>query len=138
HRLGIQAFKPILVEGNAIQLHPLTCSAFNADFDGDQMAVHLPLSKAAQTEAREIMLSSHNLLKPATGDPIIVPKQDVVLGCYYATLAKPLAAGETIKAFNDIDELVLANANGLIGYHHLIKIKLTPDGDWLETTLGRV
>ncbi|MBU1092345.1 DNA-directed RNA polymerase subunit beta' [Patescibacteria group bacterium] len=138
HRLGIQAFKPVLVEGNAIQLHPLTCSAFNADFDGDQMAVHLPLSRLAQIEARDIMLSTHNLLKPATGDPIIVPSQDVVLGCYYATLAKPLSDNQLIKSFKDIDELVLAHVNGFISYHDVIKIKITPKSDSLETTLGRV
>ncbi|MFH0912541.1 MAG: DNA-directed RNA polymerase subunit beta', partial [Patescibacteria group bacterium] len=138
HRLGIQAFKPILVEGNAIQLHPLTCLAFNADFDGDQMAVHLPLSRAAQAEARDIMLSTHNLLKPATGDPIIVPSQDIVLGCYYATLMKQSTKSTIVKAFKSVDELTLVHINGLIDYHDIIKIKLTAESDWLETTLGRV
>ncbi len=137
HRLGIQAFQPILVEGNAIQLHPLTCPAFNADFDGDQMAVHLPLSRAAQEEARTIMLSTHNLLKPATGDPVIVPGHDVVLGCYYATLAKARPEGNRLPAYKDIDELLLAFGNNYIGYHDWIKVK-NPAGEIIETTLGRI
>ncbi len=137
HRLGIQAFQPILVEGNAIQLHPLTCSAFNADFDGDQMAVHLPLSRAAQEEARTIMLSTHNLLKPATGEPVIVPGQDVVLGCYYATLATATAPHEKMRTFKDVDELLLAFSNNLISYHNLIKVRIE-SGELLETTLGRI
>ena len=88
HRLGIQAFEPVLIEGKAIQLHPLVCAAFNADFDGDQMAVHVPLSLEAQMECRMLMLSSHNILHPANGQPIAVPSQDMVLGCYYLTLPK--------------------------------------------------
>jgi DNA-directed RNA polymerase subunit beta' len=93
HRLGIQAFEPILIEGKAIQLHPLVCTAFNADFDGDQMAVHVPLSVEAQIEARVLMLSSNNILSPANGSPIIVPSQDIVLGIYYMTRAKIGARG---------------------------------------------
>jgi DNA-directed RNA polymerase beta' subunit len=85
HRLGFQAFQPVLIEGKAIQLHPMVCAAFNADFDGDQMAVHVPLTEAAQKEAREIMVSAHNLLKPASGDPVMTPDKDVVVGCYYIT-----------------------------------------------------
>ncbi|MFH0912219.1 MAG: DNA-directed RNA polymerase subunit beta' [Patescibacteria group bacterium] len=138
HRLGIQAFKPVLVEGNAIQLHPLSCPAFNADFDGDQMAVHLPLSRAAQEEAATIMLSVHNLLKPATGEPIIVPSQDVVLGCYYATLAVPTADKKCPPIFKSVDDLLLAYGNDRMGYHDLIKV-LWRSGEWLEeTTLGRI
>ncbi|MFA5967209.1 MAG: DNA-directed RNA polymerase subunit beta' [Patescibacteria group bacterium] len=137
HRLGIQAFKPVLVEGNAIHLHPLTCLAFNADFDGDQMAVHLPLSRAAQDEAKQIMLSTHNLLKPATGEPVIVPDKDVVLGCYYATLAKPHQPEDKLTAFRDADDLLLAYHNNLIGYHDMVKVRMQP-GEWKETTLGRV
>ena len=94
HRLGIQAFEPVLIEGKAIQLHPLVCVAFNADFDGDQMAVHLPLSVEAQIEARVLMMSSNNILSPASGRPIIVPSQDIVLGCYYMTRERPFAVGE--------------------------------------------
>ena len=94
HRLGIQAFEPILIEGKAIQLHPLVCTAFNADFDGDQMAVHVPLSIEAQIEARVLMMSTNNILSPANGDPIIVPSQDIVLGIYYMTREKPFSKGE--------------------------------------------
>ncbi len=107
HRLGIQAFEPVLVEGKAIRIHPLVCTAFNADFDGDQMAVHIPLSPEAQIEATELMMSSKNILSPANGAPIAVPSQDVVLGCYYLTKAKPGAKGEG-RAFGSIDDVVLA------------------------------
>ena len=92
HRLSIQAFMPVLIEGKAIQLHPLTCTAFNADFDGDQMAVHLPLTRKAQEEARDLMVTSKNLLSPASGEPIVTPSQDMILGCYYITYMKPGAA----------------------------------------------
>src|SRR5574344_860915 len=94
HRLGVQAFKPMLIEGEAIRLHPLVCTAFNADFDGDQMAIHVPLSDEAQAEAKERMLSSVNLLKPSTGDPIMVPTKDMILGCYYLTKTVPGLEGE--------------------------------------------
>ena len=94
HRLGIQAFEPVLIEGKAIQLHPLVCTAFNADFDGDQMAVHVPLSIEAQTEARVLMMSTNNILSPANGKPIIIPSQDIVLGIYYLTRAKSDAKGK--------------------------------------------
>ena len=107
HRLGIQAFEPVLVEGKAIRIHPLVCTAFNADFDGDQMAVHIPLSPEAQIEATELMMSSKNILSPANGAPIAVPSQDIVLGCYYLTKAKPGAKGEG-RAFGSIDDVVLA------------------------------
>ena len=107
HRLGIQAFEPVLIEGKAIQLHPLVCAAFNADFDGDQMAVHVPLSLEAQMEARTLMLSSNNVLSPANGDPIIVPSQDIVLGLYYVTREKIGALGEGM-AFIDVAEVLRA------------------------------
>ena len=108
HRLGIQAFEPILIEGKAIQLHPLVCTAFNADFDGDQMAVHVPLSIEAQAEARILMMSTNNILSPAHGDPIIVPSQDIVLGIYYMTREKPFAKGST-SPFADEEELRQSN-----------------------------
>src|SRR5437899_324583 len=108
HRLGIQAFEPVLVEGKAIQIHPLVCAAFNADFDGDQMAVHLPLSAEAQAEARVLMLSAHNILSPAHGRPIAVPNQDIVIGQYYLTEEVAGAAGEG-RAFASLDEAVLAH-----------------------------
>ena len=104
HRLGIQAFEPILVEGKAIQLHPLVCSAFNADFDGDQMAVHIPLSLEAQLEARVLMMSTNNVLSPANGKPIIVPSQDMVLGLYYLSLERKGLIGEG-KTFVSIEEV---------------------------------
>src|SRR5204862_5783763 len=107
HRLGIQAFEPVLVEGKAIQIHPLVCTAFNADFDGDQMAVHLPLSSEAQAEARLLMLSAHNILSPAHGRPITVPTQDMIIGAYYLTEDAPGAPGEG-RAFASLDEAVLA------------------------------
>lgn len=136
HRLGIQAFKPVLVEGKAIQLHPLVCPAFNADFDGDQMAVHLPLSRHAQEEAEHIMLASKNLLKPATGEPIIVPSQDIVLGCYYMTLIKEDLKKDTSRAFDGLQDALLAHSHNLIGYHNVIKARVR--GKLIETTLGRL
>ncbi len=108
HRLGIQAFMPILVEGSAIQIHPLVCTAFNADFDGDQMAVHVPLSTAAQEEAKAMMLSTANLLSPADGSPVVAPTQDMVLGCFYLTMAKPLVEGKTPRLFSSEGEAILA------------------------------
>jgi DNA-directed RNA polymerase subunit beta' len=122
HRLGIQAFEPVLVEGKAIQIHPLVCSAFNADFDGDQMAVHVPLSSAAQSEAQHLMLSSHNLLLPANGEPTVSPTKDMVLGCYYLTIEKDGCKGEG-KAFSDIDEVVLAYDLGQVDLHAKIKLR---------------
>ena len=143
HRLGIQAFEPVLVEGKAIKLHPLVCTAFNADFDGDQMAVHVPLSAEAQAEARFLMLSSGNLLKPSDGKPVTVPTQDMVLGSYYLTLEKPGAKGEG-KAFCDVNEAQMAYDEGVIDLHARIKIRMTKvvDGETrsklVETTLGKV
>ncbi len=136
HRLGIQAFQPVLVEGNAIQLHPLTCTAFNADFDGDQMAIHLPLSLAAQKEAEEIMLATNNLLKPATGEPIVLADQDMILGCYYLTMAETFNDGDKIKYFNDMEEAKVANSAGKIKLHD--PIWATVRGERVKTTLGRL
>ncbi len=135
HRLGIQAFQPVLIEGKAIQIHPLVCAAFNADFDGDQMAVHVPLSGKAQEEAREIMLSTKNILKPAAGEPVMNPSQDIVLGCYYMSLIKDGEEGEG-KYFSDSDEAILAYQNGYAGL--LAKIKVRISGKIIETTVGRL
>ena len=143
HRLGIQAFEPILVEGKAIKLHPLVCTAFNADFDGDQMAVHLPLSVEAQAECRFLLLSPNNLLKPSDGGPVAVPSQDMVLGIYYLTQERPGVKGEG-KFFKNLNEAILAYENGVITLHSRIKVRVTktmPNGETLtgnvESTLGR-
>ena len=143
HRLGIQAFEPILVEGKAIKLHPLVCTAYNADFDGDQMAVHLPLSVEAQAECRFLLLSPNNLLKPSDGGPVAVPSQDMVLGIYYLTQERPGAKGEG-KAFKSVNEAILAYENEAITLHSRIKVrvsKVMPDGEevsgTIESTLGR-
>ncbi len=135
HRLGIQAFQPVLIEGKAIQIHPLVCPAYNADFDGDQMAVHLPLSANAQNEAKKIMCSNNNLLKPADGEPIVAPAQDIVLGCYYLTVHLPKKAGEG-KAFSSFNEAVIAYSQGVLDLHAMIKIRY--EGKILETTIGRI
>ncbi|MFQ6057540.1 MAG: DNA-directed RNA polymerase subunit beta' [Anaerolineae bacterium] len=124
HRLGIQAFQPVLVEGNAIQIHPLVCAAFNADFDGDQMAVHIPLSKAAKEEAKKLMLSRRNLLLPANGEPIVNPTKDMVLGCYYLTMEEEGARGEG-KIFADLDEVELAYSLGKVDLHARILVHTT-------------
>jgi DNA-directed RNA polymerase subunit beta' len=162
HRLGIQAFEPVLVEGKAIQIHPLVCTAFNADFDGDQMAVHVPLSAEAQAEARILMLSTNNVLSPAHGRPIAVPTQDMVLGIYYLTIANPRPKkDEAIPAFSGADEALMALDAGAVDLHDIIRVRLPgkslgpddrpdgwspePDGDGavprvplVETTVGRV
>jgi DNA-directed RNA polymerase subunit beta' len=135
HRLGIQAFEPVLVEGKAIRLHPLVCHAFNADFDGDQMAVHVPLTRAAQIECWTLMLSSTNLMSPANGQPVVFPSQDMVLGIYHLTSVKPKARG-TGKYFGSSDEAVLAVQADAIEYQALIKVLI--DENWVETTAGRV
>ena len=124
HRLGIQAFEPVLVEGRALKLHPLVCTAYNADFDGDQMAVHVPLSAEAQAEARFLMLASNNLLKPSDGKPVCVPTQDMVLGSYYLTLIKHDEPGEG-KIFRDKDEAIMAYNSGIVGLHSPIKVRMT-------------
>lgn len=134
HRLGIQAFEPILIEGKAIQLHPLVCTAFNADFDGDQMAVHIPLSIEAQTEARCLMMSTNNILSPASGKPIIGPTQDIVLGLYYMTRERPLVKGEN-KVFSNIDELRIAYEAGELDLHAKVKVRV--HNTLVETTVGR-
>jgi DNA-directed RNA polymerase subunit beta' len=139
HRLGIQAFKPILIEGKAIQIHPLVCTAFNADFDGDQMAVHVPLTKEARHEAETLMLSTHNLLKPATGDPIVAPAQDIVWGTYYITLVNKDYNDRAIEGmhyFYNEDEAQLAYESNFIDLHEAIRVKY--NGEMLKTTVGRL
>ncbi len=135
HRLGFQAFEPVLIEGKAIQLHPLVCPAFNADFDGDQMAVHVPLSLEALLEARVMMLSTNNILSPANGQPIIVPTQDIVLGIYYMTRAVANQKGEG-SVFSSIDEVRYAFDAGALALHAKIKVRI--DGEIYETTTGRI
>jgi DNA-directed RNA polymerase subunit beta' len=148
HRMGIQAFEPVLVEGNAIKLHPLVCRGFNADFDGDQMAVHLPLSIEAQVEAHTLLMSTNNIFSPANGSPIISPSQDVVMGCYYMTTSLPECKGDGM-VFSSIDEVELAYALGVIETHTSLKVKLPPNrcvkgdsqtkpGGLVKTTVGRV
>ncbi len=143
HRLGIQAFEPVLVDGRAIKLHPLACTAFNADFDGDQMAVHVPLSAEAQAEARFLMLAANNLLKPSDGRPVTVPTQDMVLGSYYLTLDKDGEPGEG-RAFRDVDEATMAYEEGSITLHSKIKVRMSKeiDGEMksalVDTTLGKI
>ncbi|MCL2036421.1 MAG: DNA-directed RNA polymerase subunit beta' [Oscillospiraceae bacterium] len=146
HRLGIQAFSPVLVEGRALKLHPLVCTAYNADFDGDQMAVHLPLSDEARNEAKTLMLAAKNLLKPSDGRPVVVPTQDMVLGSYYLTLSKEGEKGEG-KVFRDFDEALMALQEGIISLHARIKVRVSEivgeDSDELvsgliETTAGKI
>ena len=136
HRLGIQAFEPQLVEGKAIQIHPLVCTAFNADFDGDQMAVHLPLSAEAQAEARILMLSSNNILSPANGRPITSPTQDMVLGLYYLTMVRDGELGEG-RAFSSIAEAIMAHDQHSVSLQAKIKIRLDNSTETIETTIGR-
>ena len=143
HRLGIQAFEPVLVEGRAIKLHPLTCTAFNADFDGDQMAVHVPLSAEAQAEARLLMLSANNLLRPQDGGPVTVPSQDMVLGSYYLTYVNDKEDGAG-KVFVSEDEVMLAYNDHVIGIHAPIRVRreVTYQGQTyrkiVEITAGRI
>ncbi|MBQ2989470.1 MAG: DNA-directed RNA polymerase subunit beta' [Clostridia bacterium] len=143
HRLSIQAFEPVLVEGRAIKLHPLVCTAFNADFDGDQMPVHVPLSNEAQAEARFLMLSANNFLKPVDGKAVTVPSQDMVLGSYYLTIDRAGELGEG-SYFRDFDEAMMAYANGLLGLHAPIKVRVTKEIDGvvhsgiIDATLGRL
>ena len=143
HRLGIQAFSPVLVEGRALKLHPLVCTAFNADFDGDQMAVHLPLSKEAQDEARNLMLAAKNLLKPSDGRPVTVPTQDMVLGSYYLTLSKEGEKGEG-KIFRDFNEVLMAYQDDVISIHAAIKVRVIKEvGEekierLITTTVGKI
>jgi len=139
HRLGIQAFEPILVDGRAIQLHPLVCPAFNADFDGDQMAVHVPLSLESQAEARLLMLASNNILSPATGRPIVTPSQDMVLGCYYLTADNP-AATKPDRHFASMEDAIKAYEQRQVGLHDKVWIRFDgkvdtemPDNDVVST-----
>ena len=143
HRLGIQAFEPVLVEGRAIKLHPLVCTAFNADFDGDQMAVHVPLSVEAQAEARFLMLASNNILKPQDGRPVVSPTQDMVMGCYYLTLERPGAKGEG-KVFHSEDEAVMAYQTGEVALQARVKVRIAREFEGrtyrrvIDTTVGRI
>ncbi|MCD8164340.1 MAG: DNA-directed RNA polymerase subunit beta' [Synergistaceae bacterium] len=144
HRLGIQAFEPVLIEGKAIRLHPLVCTAFNADFDGDQMAVHVPLSLEAQTEARVLMLSSNNLLSPASGKPVVTPTQDIILGVYYLTTLREGLKGEDMY-FRDTEDVLSALDHGIVHVNSKIRLMKDPawecetiDGKWIETSPGRV
>ena len=143
HRLGIQAFEPVLVEGRALKLHPLVCTAYNADFDGDQMAVHVPLSAEAQAEARFLMLAAGNLLKPSDGQPVAVPTQDMILGSYYLTLDKDGELGDG-KVFRDIDEVMMAYQTGVIQLHSKIKVRREIEIDGkiesalVDTTIGKI
>src|SRR5437879_9553942 len=144
HRLGIQAFEPVLIEGKAIQLHPLVCAAFNADFDGDQMALHVPLSLEAQLDARVLMMSTNNILHPANGSPIIVPSQDIVLGLYYLSIMREGEPGEG-KMFGDLAQIEHALAQNVISLHTRIGYrwegldeKGKPVRMWFDTTPGRV
>ena len=136
HRLGIQAFMPVLIEGSAIQIHPLVCSAFNADFDGDQMAVHVPLSQYAVEEAKRLLLSTHNLLSPSSGDPIVAPTLDMVLGCYYMTLTRPTARGEG-HHYSSISEAKLAYDTRVLDLQAEVNIRIE-DGTSLKTSIGRI
>ena len=142
HRLSIQAFKPLLIEGNVIRVHPLICSAFNADFDGDQMAVHLPLFQRAQAESADLMLSGKNLLKPATGLPIVSPRQDMIYGVYFLTTIQESPADENTKVFHSAEEAFLAYEADLIGLRTVIKVWMKPnisaDPDLIRTTVGRL
>lgn len=136
HRLSIQAFQPVLIEGRAIQLHPLVCKGFNADFDGDQMAVHLPLSDKAQAEARDIMAANRNLLKPADGSPILHIEQDIVLGCYFLTYERPGTVGEKQINFSSLNEALMAYDNGVVQLQSHVRIPFR--NETRETTLGRI
>ena len=151
HRMGIQAFQPVLIEGNAIKIHPLVCEGFNADFDGDQMAVHLPLSIEAQVEASLLMMATNNVFSPASGKPIIAPSQDIVLGCYYLTASVPLREDEKIRTFSSPMEVFQAHAAGKVTYHTHVRVRLDPnvrfvtasgvvkeDRNIYTTTVGRV
>jgi DNA-directed RNA polymerase subunit beta' len=148
HRLGIQAFEPVLVEGKAIRIHPLVCAAFNADFDGDQMAVHVPLSREAVAEARQIMLATKNLLSPSSGDPMVAPRLDIVLGCYYMTAVRPDALGEfkagangtpTTGVYSSFQSAIMANSLGLLDMQALIRVRdRRTGGQMIETTVGRI
>ncbi|MBI4334873.1 MAG: DNA-directed RNA polymerase subunit beta' [Chloroflexi bacterium] len=138
HRLGIQAFEPVLIDGSAIQIHPMVCTAFNADFDGDQMAVHVPLSTAAVQECRQAMLSINNMLLPSSGDPVVAPTLDIVLGCYYLTTMKPGEKGEG-KSFGSFNEAKMAYESGALGLKAPMRVRHSENGGkWYETSVGRI
>ena len=136
HRLGIQAFEPVLIEGKAIQLHPLVCTAFNADFDGDQMAVHVPLSIESQAEARLLMLACNNILSPATGRPIVTPSQDMVLGCYYLTAENPKLEDQSHRYFPDLEDVILAYKQGALGLHSYVMVRF--DGEIISDEIEQI
>ncbi|MBI1883255.1 MAG: DNA-directed RNA polymerase subunit beta' [Chlamydiae bacterium] len=136
HRLGIQGFEPQLIEGEAIRIHPLVCTAFNADFDGDQMAVHVPLSVEAQLETKLLMLSTNNVFSPSSGKPVLTPTQDIILGCYYLTKNPSGPQGKTLRAYSDSEEALLAYSEGILKTHDRIKLRF--NGKMIDTTVGRV
>ena len=136
HRLGIQAFEPILVEGSAIQIHPLVCTAFNADFDGDQMAVHVPLGFEAQTEARLLIMSSNNILSPSSGRPIVTPTQDMTLGCYFLTIDNPVSEHGKGNTYKDIYDAIISWENKAVGIQSEIIVKV--QNQKIKTTIGRI
>ena len=137
HRLGIQSFKPILIEGKAIQVHPMVCTAFNADFDGDQMAVHIPLTEQAQEESKTIMASNQNLLKPATGDPVVTPSQDIVLGCYYISVMEKENKDKKVPTFCDFEEAICAFQSEVVKINQKVKVRDKED-KMIDTTVGRI
>ncbi len=140
HRLGIQAFQPVLVEGSAVKIHPLVCAAFNADFDGDQMAVHVPLSREAVQEARKLMMSTRNMLSPSSGEPVVAPTLDMVFGCYYLTSEQPGLKGEGLR-FTSFEDARMAHENGLVDLRARVEIRMDSDQaetKWLQTTVGRI
>ena len=137
HRLGIQAFQPTLVEGSAIQIHPLVCTAFNADFDGDQMAVHVPLSREAVLESQRVMLSTFNMLAPSSGEPIVSPTLDMVLGMYYLTEAEPVEEGGKLPSYADFGDILLAHSLERLPLRKMVRVR-DPKGEWVETTAGRI
>jgi len=138
HRLGIQAFHPVLIDGSAIQIHPLVCVAFNADFDGDQMAVHVPLSRSAMEEANKVMLSTHNMMLPSSGEPVVAPTLDIVLGCYYLTILKPASKGEGMR-FSSFEEAKLAHELGIVDLSAEIEVRDRSNGaQRMKTTVGRI
>ncbi len=138
HRLGIQAFEPVLIDGKALRLHPLVCEAYNADFDGDQMAIHVPLSEEAQAEARFLMLAAEHILNPKDGKPVVTPSQDMVLGNYYLTMEEEGREGEGM-VFKDIDEAVMAYRNGYVHLHSRVGIAVDsmPDKPWKENATSQ-
>jgi DNA-directed RNA polymerase subunit beta' len=137
HRLGIQSFEPTLVEGRAIKLHPLVCPAFNADFDGDQMAVHIPLCLEAQAEARMLMLAPNNFLSPATGEPIVTPSQDMVLGCYYLTANNPTEQTSEDQYFYNFDDVIIAYKQSILNLHTFVWVRVDANDEYVLELLSK-